>query len=124
MERLLNKENVWDGINDSSSILGPRSIITEAEVRAALKGMKRGKAAGSSKVVAGMFRDGGDVGVKWLTELCNMIASEGHVPLDWQSSTLIPVFNGRSLHEGPIYPHVYFDDNFIRYSLTFCIAVL
>jgi hypothetical protein len=57
--------------------------------------MKRGKAAGPSKVVAEMFRDGGDVGVKWLTELCNMTVSEGHIPLDWQSSILIPVFKGK-----------------------------
>jgi hypothetical protein len=44
-------------------------LHSKAEVMAALKGMKRGKAAGPSKVVAEMFRDGGDVGVKWLTEL-------------------------------------------------------
>jgi hypothetical protein len=42
-----------------------------------------------------MFRDGGDVGVIWLTELCKMIVSEGHIPLDWQSSTLIPVCKGK-----------------------------
>jgi hypothetical protein len=65
--QLLNEETVWDGITESSSVVGPRPIITEAEVTAALKGMKRGKAAGPSKVVAEMLRDGGDVGVKWLT---------------------------------------------------------
>jgi hypothetical protein len=42
-----------------------------------------------------MFRDGGDVGVQRLTELRNMIVSEGHIPFDWQSSTLIPVFKGK-----------------------------
>jgi hypothetical protein len=40
MEKLLNEENVCDGITDSSSVLGPRPNITEAEVTAALKGMK------------------------------------------------------------------------------------
>jgi hypothetical protein len=47
MEQLLNEENVRDGVTDSSPVLGPRPIITETEVTAALKGMKRGKAAGN-----------------------------------------------------------------------------
>jgi hypothetical protein len=73
MEKLLNEKNVWDRITDYSSVLRPRPIITEAEVMAAIKGMKQGKAAGPSKVVAEMFRDGGDVGVKCLTVLCNIV---------------------------------------------------
>jgi hypothetical protein len=36
----------------------------EAEVSSALKGMKRGNAEGPTKVVAEIFKDGGDIGVK------------------------------------------------------------
>jgi hypothetical protein len=88
--------NFRDGIIDSTAVSRPRPNIAEAEVTIALTGMKTGKAAGSTKVVAEMFGDGGDAGVKCLTELCNMTVSVGHLPLDGQSSTLIPVLKGKS----------------------------
>jgi hypothetical protein len=45
MEKLLNEENIWDEINDSTTVSVPRPNIMEVEVMVALKGMKQGKAA-------------------------------------------------------------------------------
>ena len=69
--------------------------ISEEEVEKALKRMKEVKAAGTSGVVAEMLRAAGKVGVEWLTELFNIILTEGHIPNDWKESILIPVYKGK-----------------------------
>lgn len=47
------------------------------EVVEALKKMKEGKTAGISKVVTEMIKAAEQLGVEWMTELCNRIATEG-----------------------------------------------
>jgi len=44
-----------------------------AEVRAALKEMKRHKAPGLSELVAEMIQATGDIGIQWILDLCNGI---------------------------------------------------
>ena len=46
MEKLLNVENDWDGKVDCPEVMGPRCLISEERVAAAIKGLKIGKAAG------------------------------------------------------------------------------
>ena len=38
MEKLLNVENDWDGEMDCPEVIGPRCLISEEEVAAAIKG--------------------------------------------------------------------------------------
>jgi hypothetical protein len=65
MKKLLNEENAWDGITDSDKTEGPSPNIMEAEVALAIKRIKRDKAAGPTKVVVEMFKDGGDPGIQY-----------------------------------------------------------
>ena len=58
MEKLLNEENVWDGITECEKVERPSDLITEVEVAKALKAMKSGKAAGPTGVVAEMLKEG------------------------------------------------------------------
>ena len=60
-----------------------------------LKSMKLGKAPGLSGVVSEMFIAGEDVSVVWLTDLCNGIIKEGHIPEDWKSIISIPIYKGK-----------------------------
>ena len=82
MEKLLNVENDWDGEVDCPGVMGPHCLISEEEVAAAIKGLKIGKATGSTGVVSEM------------TDPINNIVKEGCIPDDWRKSILVPVYKG------------------------------
>ena len=79
----------------AGAVVGSAELITGEEVQAAMSAMKVGKAAGPSGVVAEMLKAAGGTGVKWVTDLCNAIVSEGKIPEDWRKSLLIPVYKGK-----------------------------
>lgn len=95
MEKLLNEENVWDNNVDCDIVEGPRCEIKKCEVEEVLKRMKKGKAAGPTGVVAEMMKASQVLTVDWLTDLCNLIVSEGKIPDDWKKSVLVPVYKGK-----------------------------
>ena len=95
MEKIMNEEFVWKKNIVSVSKEGPASRISELEVANAIKSMKLGKAPGLSGVVSEMIIAGEEVSVSWLTDLCNCIVKEGHVPEDWKSSVSIPIYKGK-----------------------------
>jgi hypothetical protein len=96
-EKLFNEEFEWDkdGLSMVNKVSGPAEIITESEVKAAITRAKSGKAAGPSRVVAEMLTASGDVGVQWVTDLCNVIVREGKVPNDWKKSWTVYVYKGK-----------------------------
>ena len=95
MEKLLNVENDWDGEVDCPEVMGPRCLISEEEVAAAIKGLKIGKAAGPTGVVSEMMKAAGGFGSRWMTHLINNIVKEGCIPDDWRKSILVPVYKGK-----------------------------
>ena len=45
-----------------------------------------------------MLKAAGDVGIQWMTDLCNAVVSEGKIPEDWRKScmvTLVGVYKGK-----------------------------
>ena len=74
-------------------VCGPAEIISYSEVKSAI--IKSGKAAGPSGVVAEMLRASGDVGVQWVTDLCNKVVQEGKIPSDWRKSWIVKVYKGK-----------------------------
>ena len=95
MQKLLNEENEWNREVVSEAVQGPRELITKTEVEQAIKEMKSGKAGGPSEVVGEMINAAGKNGVDMMTKLCNQIIEEGRIPLDWEISTLVPVYKGK-----------------------------
>ena len=91
----LNIENDWDGEVDCPEVMGPRCLISEEEVAAAIKGLKMGKAAGPTGVVSEMMKAAGGFGSRWMTDLINNIVKEGCIPDDWRKSILVPVYKGK-----------------------------
>ena len=65
------------------------------EVRAALKEMKRHKAPGLLGLVTEMIQATGDIGTKWILDLCNGIVKEGSFPEDWKSNVVLPIYKGK-----------------------------
>ena len=96
-EKLLNEEFEWekDGLSEVDKVSGPAENITYSEVKAAITKTKSGKAAGPSGLVAEMLKASGDVGVQWVTDLCNAIVQEGKVPNDWKKSWMVNVYKGK-----------------------------
>jgi len=98
MGKVMNEENQWDhrisaGVKEGPP--GPVDCIRIDEVAAALKKMKRHKAPGLSRLVAEMIQATGDIGTKWILDLCNGIVKEDCIPEDWNSSVVLPVYKGK-----------------------------
>ena len=91
MAKLMNEENEWDRAVECDPIQGPKCQLTEKEFEEALKKCSTGKAAGPSGVAIEMIKASGDLGIRWMTELCNTILQEGHIPADWTRSTHYPL---------------------------------
>ena len=70
-------------------VCGPAEIISCSEMKSAITKTKSGTAAGPSGVVAEMLRASGDVGVQWVTDLCNKIVQEGKIPSDWRKTWIV-----------------------------------
>ena len=56
--------------------------------------MKSGKAGGLTGVVGSMLKAARSWGVKRMAEICNLVVKEGRIPVDWEPSTLIPLYKG------------------------------
>ena len=95
-DKLLNEEFEWnkDGLTAVNKVCGPAEIISCNEVKSAITKTKSGKTAGPSGVVAEMLRASEDVGVQWVTDLCNKIVQEGKILSDWRKSWIVKVYIG------------------------------
>ena len=96
-EKLLNEEFEWDkaDLSTADKVCGEADTITFSEVKSAIARTKSNKAAGPSGVVAEMLKASGDVGIQWVTDLCNKIVQEGKIPSDWRKSWMVKVYKGK-----------------------------
>ena len=77
---------------------GGRSMneeIGKTEVRAAIKRLKAGKAAGMDRIAGECIRSGGEVIVEWLVRIFNGCFEVGCVPGDWKSACIVPLYKGK-----------------------------
>ncbi|HXJ94687.1 MAG TPA: reverse transcriptase domain-containing protein [Terriglobia bacterium] len=96
-EKLLNEEFQWkkEDLEHVSEVPAPIERITFGEVKAAIAKAKDGKAPGPTGVVAEMLKAAGDVGIQWMTDLCNAVVVEGKIPDDWKKSWMVSVYKGK-----------------------------
>lgn len=96
-EKLLNEEFSWDRdkLDAVNAVSGPCERISLAEVKVAIAKAKTGKAAGPSGVVVDMVKAAGDVGEQWVTDICNAVVRDGHIPDDWKKSWMVSVYKGK-----------------------------
>ena len=91
---LLNQEYA-NIIEDTSPVLGPIQEVTEQEVRAALRGMKPGKAAGPSGVTADLLKVVEDAVINKLKIIFNGIV---YAPKSGLKVSHSPYIKGREIH--------------------------
>ena len=77
-DKLSNEEFAWnrEGLMDVNSVCGPGEKITVSEVSAAISRMKSSKAAEPFGVLADMMKASGEVGMKWMTDVCNAVVKD------------------------------------------------
>ena len=61
-------------------------------MKIAIKQMKKGKAAAPSGVTAEILQAAEEVGIRWVTEICNAILKEGKVSEDRERSWIVSVY--------------------------------
>ena len=86
---LLNEENPLEELEDVNLIEWPIVDITKREVKEALKGMKRGKSGGPSKVTTEMLKALGEKGEVYIHRLLELMWAEERIPADWRLSLII-----------------------------------
>ena len=69
--------------------------IGKVEVRAAVKRLKAGKAAGMDGIPGECIKSGGEPIVEWLVRLFNGCFESGCVPGDWKSACIVPLYKGK-----------------------------
>ena len=68
------------------------ATITESEVQACIKKLKRDKSSGSDNIINESFLGAGDILLSHLTELFNLVLDSGHFPESWSDGIIIPLF--------------------------------
>ena len=66
--------------------------ITDTDMMAAMKKMKKGKATGLDEIRVEMLDLAGDVGVNWTRMLLNSCLTEGKIPVEWRTGLIIPIW--------------------------------
>ena len=70
--------NDWQ--EDESLTAESGELITEQQVKVAIKQIMEGKVAGPSGVTAEILQAAGEAGIRWVSEICNAILKKGKVP--------------------------------------------
>ena len=71
--------------------LGKEEVFAAAEVVAATKEIKSGKAAGKDEIRPEMLKVLTGEGILWLTQVCQVVWKCGKTPRDWQTGVIIPI---------------------------------
>ena len=92
-EKLMIVENDWDGEEDYVPVEDPWEKVSEKEVWAALKGMKKSKSSGPSEVTCEMFSN--DVCVRELCGVANGLLMGESMPESWKRSMVVLLYKGK-----------------------------
>jgi len=84
-------------LDEGTKVEGPLKEITEVEVKAALKRMKKEKAAGPTGVTINLFQATGMVGLREFTNIMNDKMYGEKIPEDLKSSCTTPIYKGRAI---------------------------
>jgi len=93
ISELLNEQSECQ-LNEVAKVEGPLKEITEEDVKAALEGVKKGKAAGLTGVTIDLLQAAAMVGLRELTNIMNDKMYGEKIPEDWKSNTTIPIYKG------------------------------
>ncbi|KAE8722033.1 Phosphoenolpyruvate/phosphate translocator 2 isoform 2 [Hibiscus syriacus] len=91
------RESTVDGSSDHHTSANdcPTSRIGFEEVKMALRKMGRDKAVGPDQIPITVWLALGEEGVKWLTNIFNIILETAKMPEEWRESTVIPIYKNK-----------------------------
>ena len=76
--------------------------ITDTEMMAAMKKMKKVKATGLDEIRVEMLDLAGDVGVNWTRRLLTSCLTEGNIPEEWRTGLIIPIWKMKGDVHDPV----------------------
>ena len=94
MEKIVNEENEWDHMLETGVV----EIVAEVawkEKAEAMQKMKSGKATGPSEISVEMIVARGEIGMKVLIYLCQLVLDGKEMPDEWKTSVIMPIFKGK-----------------------------
>ena len=95
-EKLMNEENDWNGVLESKPLnQGLVRKVNVDEVRAAVNGMKNGKALGPDGIPVEVWKLLRMDGWTWLALFFNKLLLEEAIPDEWCNSSLVPIFKNK-----------------------------
>ncbi|KAE8675269.1 HAD-superfamily hydrolase, subfamily IG, 5'-nucleotidase isoform 2 [Hibiscus syriacus] len=91
------RDSTVDGSADHHTMANdcPTSRIRFEEVKMALRKMGRDKAVGPDQIPITVWLALGEEGVKWLTNIFNIILETSMMPEEWRESTVIPIYKNK-----------------------------
>ncbi|TWW62709.1 hypothetical protein D4764_04G0013560 [Takifugu flavidus] len=91
-EDLINPTTASSSEETGPGDMRPGSHISGAEVAEVVKKLLSGKAPGVDEIHPEFLKALDNVGLSWLTRLCNIAWTSGAVPLDWQTGVVVLLF--------------------------------
>ena len=95
-DELYNEENQRIETEETNPVLGPVEEITAAEVKQAMRKMKKNKACGPDGVPVEVWKALGEAGEQLLRKIFNMVLRTGRMPEEWRRSLITPIYKGKS----------------------------
>ena len=90
MEKIMNEENEWHDLLESTETVGPVNQISMVEILSALNNMKDSKAGGPTGIMKEHLTASSH-GAEVLKQIGNELLEGGEMPEDWKVSTLVPI---------------------------------
>ena len=92
----MNEENNKEARTEEAEVANEEvNCVSREEVKnAALRRMKKDKAAGPDELPVKVWKCMGKMGIKFLTRLFNRLLIGERMPEEWRRSVLIPIYKG------------------------------
>ena len=88
MKKIMNEENKWDHMVETDVVEGPVEKVAGNEIVEAMQGMKSGKETKPSEVSVKTIVASGEIGLKVMMELCQLVLFGRGMPDEWKTNVI------------------------------------
>ena len=95
-KKLMNQENNREPRTEEAEGVNEEvNCVSREEVKNALRSMKEGKAVGPDELPIEVWKCMGEIEIKFLTRLFNILLLGERMPEEWRRSVLIPIYKNK-----------------------------
>ena len=78
-----------------TDVEGPVKKVARIEIVEAMQKIKSEKTTGPSEVSVEMMVASGEIGIKVMMDLCQLVLDDRETPDEWKTSAIVPIFKGK-----------------------------